>query len=83
LGATFCLLIWCFMHVQSVLRLIITLFMIEWLKIRYRFASYPSKINWLMFLLSRSFTLCLPIYSSSFMWATHLQFDGTMECVVI
>jgi hypothetical protein len=45
LGATFCLLIWCFMHVQSVLRLIITLFMIEWLKMRYRFTSYPSKIN--------------------------------------
>jgi hypothetical protein len=40
-----CLLILFFMHVQSMLRLIITLFVIEWLKTRYRFALYLPKTN--------------------------------------
>jgi hypothetical protein len=38
-----CLLIRCFIHVESMLRLIITSFVIEWLKRRYKFTSYPPK----------------------------------------
>ena len=73
-----CLLIRCFMRIPNMWRLIITLFVIELPKKRYRFASYPPKTNQPMFLLSRSLTLHFPIYDPSFKWTTHLQLEG--EC---
>ena len=70
-----CLLIRSFMLVQSMLRSIITLFVIEWLKKRFKFASSHPKINQSMCLQSPLLPRFFLLYVPSFTWITHPQLE--------
>ena len=71
-----CLLTRFFMLKENMLNLIITLFVLKWLKGKFKFASSPLKINQQMSLQSHSLTLFFLFYVPSFMWITNLKLEG-------
>jgi len=71
-----CLSILSFMLALRMLKLIITLFIIELLKKKLTFSSYPSRINLLMFLPNLFLMRPSIIFGTSFMWILLLQLEG-------
>jgi len=71
-----CLSILSFMLTLSMLKLIITLFVIELIKRKLTFGLSPSRINLLMFLPNLFLMSPSIIFGISFMWILLLQLEG-------